>query len=266
MTRELITAINAVKASGKFARKNFGQLSTAHISLKDRNDFVTKVDRESEAIAAATIRKRFPYDEIMGEEGTLEKGSSGRRWIIDPLDGTLNFIHSLAIFCISIGLIDEKGDLLVGAIYQPMTKELFTAERGHGAYLNNRRIRVTRNFRSERLLLATGFPYKVYEHLDKYLALFKDILVSTAGIRRPGSAAIDLAYTACGRFDGFWEYGLNAWDIAAGALIVKEAGGIVTDFKGNNDYLKSGHIIATNGKIHGWLLGKVQTYFGTDFE
>jgi myo-inositol-1(or 4)-monophosphatase len=147
-----------------------------------------------------------------------------------------------------------------------MTKELFTAERGRGAYLNNRRIRVTRNFRSERLLLATGFPYKVYEHLDKYLALFKDILVSTAGIRRPGSAAIDLAYTACGRFDGFWEYGLNAWDIAAGALIVKEAGGIVTDFKGNNDYLKSGHIIATNGKIHGWLLGKVQTYFGTDFE
>jgi len=249
MTRELITAINAVKAAGKFARKNFGQLSTAHISLKDRNDFVTKVDRESEAIAATTIRKRFPYDEILGEEGTLEKGSSGRRWIIDPLDGTLNFIHSLAIFCISIGLIDEKGDLLVGAIYQPMTKELFTAERGRGAYLNNRRIRVTRNFRSERLLLATGFPYKVYEHLDKYLALFKDILVSTAGIRRPGSAAIDLAYTACGR-----------------ALIVKEAGGIVTDFKGNNDYLKSGHIIATNGKIHGWLLGKVQTYFGTDFE
>ncbi|MCS7012901.1 MAG: inositol monophosphatase family protein [Chloroherpetonaceae bacterium] len=266
MTRELITAITAVKSAGKYARKNFGHLSTAHISLKDRNDFVTKVDKECEALAAEAIRKKFPYDEIMGEEGTLEKGSSGRRWIIDPIDGTLNFIHSLAIFCISVALMDERGELQVGAIYQPMTKELFTAEKGRGAYLNNRRIRVTRNFRSEKLLLATGFPYKVYEHLDAYLNLFKDILVSTAGIRRPGSAAIDLAYTACGRFDGFWEYGLKIWDIAAGALIVKEAGGVVTDFKGNNDYLKSGNIIATNGKIHGWLLSKVQTYFGTSFE
>ncbi|KER09300.1 MAG: inositol monophosphatase [[Candidatus Thermochlorobacteriaceae] bacterium GBChlB] len=266
MTKELIAAINAAKLAGKYARKNFGQLSTSHISAKDRNDFVTVVDRESEKMIASFLRRRFPSDEILGEEGTLETGSSGRRWIIDPLDGTLNFIHSFPVFAISIGLVDEDNEGLVGAIYQPMQKELFTAEKGRGAFMNNHRIRVTKNFRSERLLLATGFPYKVYEHLDKYVDLFKDVLINTAGIRRPGSAAVDLAYVACGRFDGFWEYGLNSWDIAAGALIVKEAGGIVTDFKGDNDYLKSGNIIATNGKMHAWLLDKVQTHFGTNFE
>ncbi len=266
MTKELIAAINAAKLAGKYTRKNFGQLSMSHISAKDRNDFVTVVDRESEKMIAAFLRRRFPSDEILGEEGTLETGSSGRRWIIDPLDGTLNFIHSFPIFAISIGLVDEADEGLVGAIYQPMQKELFTAEKGRGAFMNNHRIRVTKNFRSERLLLATGFPYKIYDHLDKYIELFKDVLVNTAGIRRPGSAAIDLAYVACGRFDGFWEYGLNSWDIAAGAIIVKEAGGIVTDFKGDDDYLKSGNIIATNGKMHAWLLGKVQTHFGTNFE
>ncbi|MBC8042246.1 MAG: inositol monophosphatase [Rhizobacter sp.] len=266
MTKELITAIDAAKAAGKYARQNFGKLAESHISLKDRNDFVTTVDKTAETLAIKAIRRRFPHDEILAEEGGLETGTSGRRWIIDPLDGTLNFIHSFPMFCVSVAMTDETGEIAVGAIYQPLSKELFTAEKGRGAFMNNHRIRVTKNFRSESLLLATGFPYKDYGHLDTYLAVFKDILQHTAGLRRPGSAAIDLAYTACGRFDGFWEYNLNSWDIAAGALIVKEAGGIVTDFKGDENYLKSGHIIATNGKVHNWILEKIQKRFGTNFE
>lgn len=266
MTRELITAIEAAKAAGKNARRSFGKLSTAHISLKDRNDFVTVVDKRCEDLAANTIRRRFPDDGIMGEEGTQDGGTSGRKWIIDPLDGTLNFIHSVPVFSVSVAMVDETGDLIVGAIYNPIMKELFTAQRGRGAFFNNHRIHVTKNYRSERLLLATGFPYKFYEHLDPYLALLGDMIKSTAGVRRAGSAALDLAYTACGRFDGFWEYHLNAWDIAAGALLVREAGGIVTDFKGDDGFLKSGNIIATNGKIHSMVLEKVQTHFGLSFE
>lgn len=266
MTKELITAIDAAKVAGKNARKSFGKLSTSHISLKDRNDYVTIVDQKCEELAAMAIRKRFPQDTIIGEEGTLETGSSGRRWIIDPLDGTLNFIHSFPTFAVSVALVDDSDEIVSGAIYQPIMKELFTAQRGKGAYFNNYRIHVTKNFRSDRLLLATGFPYKVYDHLDEYLATFKDVLKDTAGIRRAGAASLDLAYTACGRFDGFWEYDLKSWDIAAGALLVREAGGIVTDFKGNDHFLKTGNIIATNGKIHSWLLEKVQRHFGLNFE
>ncbi len=265
MTKELITAIEAVKIAGKNARRSFGKLSASHISLKDRNDFVTVVDKRCEQLAISAIRKRFPYDSVLGEEGSLEEGSSGRQWVIDPLDGTLNFIHSFPTFAISIALVDESGDILVGAIYHPLLKELFTAERGRGTFYNNRRVHVTKNFRSERLLLATGFPYKDYEHLDSYLNVFKDVLKDTAGLRRPGSASLDLAYTACGRFDGFFEYNLKKWDIAAGALIVREAGGMVTDFKGDNGFLESGNIIATNSKIHSWLLEKVQQHFGYNF-
>jgi len=266
MTKELITAIEAVKIAGKNARRSFGKLSASHISLKDRNDFVTVVDKRCEEMAISAIKKRFPYDSVMGEEGSLEPGTSGRQWVIDPLDGTLNFIHSFPTFSISIALVDETGDILVGAIYHPMLKELFTAERGRGAYYNNHRVHVTKNYRSENLMLATGFPYKEYEHLETYLGALKDIIKETAGIRRPGSAALDLAYTACGRFDGFFEYNLNKWDIAAGALIVREAGGTVTDFKGDNGFLESGNIIATNGKIHVWLLEKLQQHFGLNFE
>lgn len=266
MTKELITAIDAAKVAGKNARKSFGKLSASHISLKDRNDFVTIVDKKCEELAAMAIRKRFPQDSIVGEEGTLETGSSGRRWVIDPLDGTLNFIHSFPIFAVSVALVDDSDEIIAGAIYQPIMKELFTAQRGRGAYFNNHRIHVTKNFRSERLLMATGFPYKVYDHLDDYLTLLKDVLVDTAGIRRAGAASLDLAYTACGRFDGFWEYHLKSWDIAAGALLVREAGGIVTDFKGDGQFLKSGNIVATNGKIHSWLLEKVQRSFGPNFE
>jgi myo-inositol-1(or 4)-monophosphatase len=265
MTKELIAAINAVKLAGKFARKNYGQLSSANIRLKDRSDFVTTVDKTCEQLAVSFLRKRFPQDEIFAEEGSSESGTSGRRWIIDPLDGTLNYIHNFPFFCISIALVDDKDDILCGAIYQPLLKELFTAERGGGAYYNNRRIKVSRTLKTDYALLATGFPYKMHDHVDKYLALFKEMLLSTAGLRRPGSAALDLAYTACGKFDGFWEMNLHSWDIAAGALIVKEAGGIVTDFKGDNGYLKSGNIIASNGKLHGWMLERVQKHFGLNF-
>ncbi|MCS6988860.1 MAG: inositol monophosphatase [Chloroherpetonaceae bacterium] len=266
MTKELIAAINAAKLAGKHARRNFGTLGAGQVRQKNPKDFVTAVDKACEELIVSFLRKKFPSDEIVAEEGTLEKGSSGRRWIIDPLDGTLNFIHNFPFFAVSVALVDENDEILCGAIYHPIAKELFSAERGGGAYFNNRRTRVSRNHKSHHLLLATGFPYRMYEHLDNYLALFKDMLLNTAGLRRPGSAALDLAYTACGRFDGFWEYNLNAWDIAAGALIVKEAGGMVTDFKGDGNFLKSGHIIASNGKIHAFMLEIVQRHFGLNFE
>ncbi len=266
MTKELIAAINAAKLAGKHARRHFGLLTTSQIRQKNPKDFVTEVDKVCEELAVNFLHKKFPTDEIVAEEGTLETGSSGRRWIIDPLDGTLNFIHNFPFFAISIALVNEENEILCGAIYQPILKELFTAELGGGAYFNNRRVRVSRTYKPNQLLLATGFPYKLNEYLDQSIALFKEMLVQCAGLRRPGSAALDLAYTACGRFDGFWEIKLNAWDIAAGALIVKEAGGMVTDFKGNGDFLKSGHIIASNGKIHSFMLETVQRYFGLNFE
>jgi myo-inositol-1(or 4)-monophosphatase len=268
MTKELIAAIEAAKAAGKYARKNFGQLEVSHISLKSRNDFVTDVDKKSEELAIRQIRRRFPYDAVLAEESGDHAGTgkkSDRRWIIDPLDGTTNFIHSVPIFCTSVAL-EEDGELFCGAIYLPMSKELFTAERGRGAFMNNHRIHVTRNFQSKDLLLATGFPYRIENNLDATMGLFKDFLLESAGVRRPGSAAIDLAYTACGKFDGFWEIDLKSWDVAAGALIVKEAGGIVTDFKGQEGYLASGNIIASNGRIHAWMLEKAQKNYGTNFE
>lgn len=266
MTKELIAAINAAKLAGKHARKNFGALAARQVRQKNPKDFVTEVDKTCEELIVAYLRKRYPQDEIVAEEGALEKGTSGRRWIIDPLDGTLNFIHNFPFFAVSVALVGENDEILCGAIYHPIAKELFTAESGGGAYFNNRRTRVSRNYKNHHLLLATGFPYRMNEHLDAYLALFKDMLLNSAGLRRPGSAALDLAYTACGRFDGFWEYNLNAWDIAAGALIVKEAGGMVTDFKGGDGFLKSGHIIASNGKIHSFMLETVQKHFGLNFE
>jgi myo-inositol-1(or 4)-monophosphatase len=266
MTKELIAAINAAKLAGKHTRKHFGELRSSQIRAKDVNDFVTTIDKQSEEIIVNFLTKRFPNDEIFAEEGSVRKGSSGRTWIIDPLDGTLNYIHNIHFYSISIALVGENDELLVGTVYQPILKELFTAERGGGAYFNNRRVRVSRNYKAQQAFFATGFPYKLGEHVDTYFELFKEVVMETAGVRRPGSAALDLAYTACGKFDGFWEMNLHAWDIAAGALIVKEAGGIVTDFKGDNGFLDSGHIIATNGKLHGWLLEKVQKQFGMNFE
>jgi myo-inositol-1(or 4)-monophosphatase len=195
------------------------------------------------------------------EEGTLFDGRSGRTWIVDPLDGTLNFIHSFPVFSFSIALCGNDYDLLGGVVYQPVLNELFTAEKGKGAFLNDVQIHVSSRYSPENLLIATGLPFKEYHYLEAYMGMLKEVIKDSAGIRRAGSAAIDLAYTACGRFDAFWEYKLYPWDFAAGVLLVREAGGTVTDFSGNLDIFNHHSILAGNTSTHPMLLNKAKQYF-----
>jgi myo-inositol-1(or 4)-monophosphatase len=259
---ELQTAISASKAAGAITLEKFGELQHHEIRTKDFKDFVTGVDKACEAAIAGIITENFPLDSMFCEEGTIVNGSSGRTWIVDPLDGTLNFIHSFPVFSISIALRAENGDLLAGVVYQPMLRELFAAEKGKGASLNGKKITVSDRTDKESFLIGTGLPFKEYHYLDAYIEMLKEVIHDSAGIRRAGSAAIDLAYTACGRFDGFWEYRLFPWDFAAGVLLIREAGGTVTDFTGDSDVFKRCSIIAGNATTHPLLLEKALSHFG----
>ncbi len=227
---------------------SYGKLKNSQISTKSKNDFVTDLDKRSEGIIVSVIKEHFPNHGILAEEGGLGKGD-GTLWIIDPLDGTSNYIHQFPMFSVSIGVLREN-TLRAGVIYDPLHKEMFTAQKGKGAFLNGKRVRVTRVKRLADSLMATGIPFRARDRFDEYLKSFEKISLGSVGLRRGGSAALDLAYVACGRFDGFWEINLSPWDIAAGALIIEEAGGRVTDLWGNPDYLKSGDILASNGLIH----------------
>lgn len=227
------------------------------IEAKQHHDFVTEIDKRSEESIIRSIQRAFPDHAILAEESGQGQSSSACRWIIDPLDGTTNFIHGVPMFAVSIAL-EVEGELKVGVVYEPVRRELFTAEKGKGAFLNNRRITVSTTAERSRCLLATGFPFRNYELLDDYLSIFKSFMVQTSGIRRPGSAALDLCYLACGRFDGFWELNLKPWDIAAGALIIKEAGGRITDFAGGHHFLNKGNVIGSNASIHSWMLETVK--------
>jgi myo-inositol-1(or 4)-monophosphatase len=262
-SNELQTAIRAAQAAGAITLEKFGELTQTDIRAKEFKDFVTIVDKACEAAISSTISKNFPEDSMLCEEGTIMHGSSGRTWIVDPLDGTLNFIHSFPVFSISIALRDSNNELLVGVVYQPILKELFTAERGQGAYLNGERITISSRTDSESFLMATGLPFSEYHYLDATLGMLRDVIHNSAGIRRAGSAAIDLAYTACGRFDGFWEYRLSPWDFAAGVLLVREAGGTITNFSGNHDIFKEQSIIAGSSVTHPLLLEKALKHFRT---
>ncbi|TCD48764.1 inositol monophosphatase family protein [Chlorobium sp. N1] len=259
--KELQVAEEAARAAGAITLRKFGELSTREIHRKDFRDFVTETDRACEAEINRIIRAAFPEDGMLCEEGTTAEARSGRTWIVDPLDGTLNFIHSFPVFSISIALKDEREGLTHGVVYQPVQDELFTAEKGRGAYLNGRRISVSDRREEEGWLIATGLPFKEYHYMEAYMAMLQDVVRVSAGIRRAGSAAVDLAYTACGRFDGFWEYVLYPWDFSAGVLLVREAGGTVTDFRGETDVYRRRSIIAGNPETHPLLLGMAGKHF-----
>jgi myo-inositol-1(or 4)-monophosphatase len=263
MNLELQTAVKAAKAAGTITLSRFGELSQREIVAKEFKDFVTEVDKQCEATIAGTIAEAFPEDGLLCEEGTGGKGASGRVWIVDPLDGTLNFIHSFPVFGISIAMRDASGELAVGVVYQPVLDELFTAVRGEGAFLNGERIGVSTRDENGSYLFATGLPFRDYDHyIDGYIGLLRDVIADSAGIRRAGSASIDLAYTAAGRFDGFFEYRLFPWDFAAGVLLVREAGGIVTGIDGSPDVFAHTSILAGSPITHPLLLEKARRQFG----
>lgn len=230
-------------------RKNF---NLEKVEFKGVNDLVSYVDKQAEATIITNLQNYLPDAGFVSEEGTISSSDglthpgSGKYWIIDPLDGTTNFIHGLPIFAVSVALMVDNV-LQIGCVYEPNKDECFLAWKGGGSYLNNTQIHVKSNTTIEGSLLATGFPYSQFKHMDGYLATIGEMMQRSHGLRRMGSAAVDLAYTACGRFDGFFEYYLKAWDCAAGILLVQEAGGQVTDFSGKENYLFGGEIIAAGG-------------------
>jgi len=251
-------AVRAARDAGKVIVQYMDRIDRLPVITKEKNDFVTEVDQKAESLIIATLKQAFPDHSILAEESGTS-GDSDYQWIIDPLDGTTNYLHGFPQFSISIAL-KHKNKLVLGVVYDPLRQELFTASSGDGAYLNNRRIRVSKQMGLSGALLGTGFPYKDHRYLDVYLDMFKTFFPETAGIRRAGSAALDLAYVACGRLDGFWEIGLQSWDIAAGALLVREAGGIVTDFSATENYLQNGNVIAGNPKIFNQMLKNLEPH------
>jgi len=252
-------AIRAARSAGNIIVRALDQVDRLSITTKAENDFVTEVDKMAEAEIIRTLRKSFPNHGILAEESGTSPGDD-YQWVIDPLDGTTNFLHGFPQFAVSIAL---KHKLVIeqAVVYDPISQELFTASRGRGAHLNDRRIRVTSRINLDGALLGTGFPFKHLQQLDAYLASFKTLITKTAGIRRAGSAALDLAYVAAGRLDGFWELGLSPWDMAAGILLIEEAGGFVCDFNGDKNYFQSGNIVTANPKLIKHLLQQIQPHF-----
>jgi len=255
----LNTAVKAARKAGSIINRASLDLDLIKVAAKGRSDFVTEVDRAAEAAIIEVLKNAYPSHEILAEESGASKPEGGNEytWIIDPLDGTTNFIHGFPQYAVSIGL-QHNGQITQGVVYDPTRNELFTATRGRGAYLNDRRIRVSRRVKLQEALIGTGFPFRKLEHLDEYVRMFKRITEATAGIRRPGAAALDLAYVACGRLDGFWEFGLSPWDVAAGSLLIIEAGGLLSDFDGEPNYLTGGHIVCGAPKVFEQLLPMVQ--------
>lgn len=235
------------------------------VEYKGEADLVTVADRKSEALIRERIGRHWPTHDILGEEGGLADTGSDYRWYVDPLDGTTNFAHGFPVFCVSMAL-DHKGKRIAGVIYDPTRDELFAAEKGSGAYLNQQRIHVSGTENLAECLVATGFPSHK-RHKNPNIFFYHQITLHTHGVRRAGSAALDLCCVACGRFDGFWEFNLNSWDTAAGVLIVQEAGGQVTDFKGGPFQLDSRETLASNGLVHPAMLSEFEQVFnGRDLE
>lgn len=248
----LNTAVKAARRAGNVINRASRDLDVIAVRTKSSNDFVSEVDHEAERAIVETLLGAYPKHAILAEEGGAS-GSSDFVWIIDPLDGTTNFLHGFPQYAISIALA-HRGVLQQAVVYDPNRNDLFTATRGSGAFLNNQRIRVSKRTRLAEALVGTGFPFRRFESVDAYLAMLREMMQKTAGVRRPGAAALDLAYVAAGRLDGFWEFGLAPWDIAAGALLVLEAGGLVGDAEGNEGYLESGHVVAGNPKVFPQIL------------
>jgi myo-inositol-1(or 4)-monophosphatase len=259
----LKTAINVSREAGNLILKNLGKISKTKIKIKKPSDFVTHIDKKSEELIINTIKKEFPDHHFLAEEIIHDNETKGYRWIIDPLDGTTNYIHQYPTFSVSIAL-QEEGKTILGVIYDPVKEELFTAITSCGSYLNKKPINVSKRTNLKESLIITGFPFRKKDIIDDYLKLFKNLFLKVSDIRRDGSAALDLAYVACGRCDGFFELNLSPWDIAAGSILIKEAGGVVTDFNGNNKFLLTGNIIAGNKNIHQKILKEVKSIFKED--
>ncbi|HTK82984.1 MAG TPA: inositol monophosphatase family protein [Bacteroidota bacterium] len=252
-------AIEAAKEAGRFLRQHLGKVK--HIQVKGGNEknLVTEIDKQSEQMIIDKIKKHFPQHDILAEESAGGKPlTSDYRWIIDPLDGTTNFTHGFPVFCVSIG-IEHKEKIIAGVIYDPNFDELFTAEKGKGAFLNGKRMSVSTIGRMDKSLLVTGFPYNVSENPNHAVERFIGFLMKAQAVRRMGSAAIDLAYVAAGRYEGFWEVALNPWDVAAGSLLVTEAGGKVTDFGGNEFSIYKPEILASNDIVHAEMAKILET-------
>jgi myo-inositol-1(or 4)-monophosphatase len=240
--------VRAARAAGDIIVRNMDHISDIAISEKGLNDYVTEVDRRAENIIIDTIRNTFPDHGILAEErGQLGKGEY--QWVIDPLDGTTNYLHGFPQFAVSIAL-KNKNVLEQAIIYNPISQELFTASKGNGAHLNSRRIRVSNRKSLKGALLGTGLPFGDSDNVESFIRTYRAIYSNTAGIRRAGAASLDLAYVASGRLDGFWEYGLKEWDIAAGVLLIQEAGGIVSSIGDSDNVLETGNILCANSKIH----------------
>ena len=249
----LNTAVKAARKAGAIIVRASNDVDKLTIRSKQKNDFVSEVDHAAEEAIIRVLREAYPDHGFLGEETGFHDEKAENVWVIDPLDGTTNFLHGFPQYCVSIAL-QQKGILTQAVVFDPNRNELFTASKGAGAFLNDRRVRVSKLDRIENALMGTGFPYREMAHLDDYVRMMKNAMRTCAGIRRPGAAALDLAWVACGRIDGFFEIGLSPWDMAAGALLIREAGGLVADLEGEEKFMESGRIAAANGKIFAALL------------
>ena len=257
----LNVAIKAARAAGSIINRAALDVEAVRISQKQVNDFVTEVDHASEQAIIETLLGAYPDHGILAEESGSTRGNpnADHIWIIDPLDGTTNFIHGFPVYCVSIAL-QVRGRIEQAVIYDPTRNDLFTATRGRGAFLNERRIRVSKRTRLSECLIATGFPFRPGDEFDRYLRLMGEVMQRTAGLRRPGAAALDLAYVAAGFSDGFFELGLQPWDMAAGSLLVTEAGGLVGNFTGDANFLEQKECLAASPRIYAQLVPLLQKY------
>jgi len=255
----------AIFEAGNLIKEKLGSISFSQVHAKAPFDYVTAVDKESETLIVDRIRSQFPDHYIMSEETANQGLQNGISWVIDPLDGTTNFIHGFPFVAVSIAVCEDKRPVL-GFVLDPVRQELFSARRGGGAYLNGERIHTSQPRGLEDALVATGFPHRTRDLLEPYLKTFRSIFNRVSGIRRAGAAALDLAYVAAGRVDGFWEAGLKAWDIAAGSLLTTEAGGKVSDFWGTEDYLQNGHVVGGTALVYPFLFEQVKTLLAPALE
>lgn len=261
--RMLEIAIEAAVEAGRLLKINAGKVMRIERKLGQETNLVTETDKKAEELIIRKIKKRYPHHDFLAEESGSSEGDSEFRWIIDPLDGTTNFTHGMPMFCVSIGL-EVKGEMTLGVVYDPNLDELFTAEKGKGAFLNKRRMSVSKTSKLIESLIVTGFPYDIRSHPEAIIRHFNNFLMEAQAVRRLGSAALDLCYVAAGRFDGYWENTLNPWDMAAGVLLLEEAGGLFTDFLGFPTTIYKKQVLATNRILHDQMIAVLKKGMGKD--
>jgi len=257
----LTIAVKAARRAGNIINRGARDLDLLTVTSKGPKDFVSEIDRAAEAAIVDTLLDAYPDHAILAEEGTAKGKNADAEnvWIIDPLDGTTNFLHGFPQYCVSIAL-QHRGQVTQGVVYDPTRNDLFVASRGRGAFLNDRRIRVSRRDHLRDCLVGTGFPFRDGSYIDAYLQMMKAMIEQTAGVRRPGAAALDLAYVAAGFYDGFFEIGLNPWDVAAGSLLIQEAGGLIGDLQGDANFLHGAQVVAANAKIFAQMISLLRPF------